>query len=91
MHSHKLAHMNDVIMIVILCRAFGQRDLLSGMWKYHVCKWHRYVKPAIHISTFSRQQFVCRQVLGNYPSADRFFKYQMSTKRVANCWWRTPT
>ena len=30
------------------------------------------IKPVIHILTFSRQQFVCRQIVGNYPSADPF-------------------
>ena len=37
------------------------------------------LKPAILILTFSRQQFVCRQLPIGRPSADRFFRCQMST------------
>ena len=35
------------------------------------CRKNMIFKPTIHISTFTLQQFVCRQIFGNNPSTDR--------------------
>ena len=57
----------------------GIHSLLSPLYIYST------------VPTFSRQQFVCRQIVDNYPSADQFLICQMSAKSVANRWWRTYT
>ena len=42
----------------------------------------RVINSTICIPIFSRQQFICREIGGNYPSTDRFFTCQISVENA---------